>query len=248
MVERAASYAFGCLLAAAVGAAAADDDQARGRTLFLAHCARCHGANGAGGEGPPLDVPSLRRAADDEALAVIVREGITAGGMPGFWQLNEREVELVVGHVRTLATVERVPVPGDPARGRVVYDEQACESCHIVRGKGRGLGPELTAVGARRAPAHIRDSLLRPASAIGRDFELFEATLADGRRVEGIRLNEDSFTIQLRDMSDRFHTFDKAALAGLRKVSGKSWMTPVHLEPSTLDDLVAYLVSLEGEP
>jgi putative heme-binding domain-containing protein len=110
------------------------------------------------------------------------------------------------------------------------------------------LGPELTAVGARRAPAHIRESLLRPGSVVGREYELYEATLADGRSVEGIRLNEDSFTIQLRDLNDRLHTFDKADLAGLRKLAGRSWMSPVRLDAPALDDLVAYLVSLEGKP
>jgi putative heme-binding domain-containing protein len=110
------------------------------------------------------------------------------------------------------------------------------------------LGPELTAIGARRAPSHIRESLLRPASAVGADFELYEAVVADGRRVEGIRLNEDSFTIQLRDLNGVLHTLDKAGLTELRKRPGQSWMKPVRLDAAALDDLVAYLVSLEGRP
>ncbi len=240
---------FGCSVwwAAAAGAAPADE-AAHGRTLYLAHCARCHGAAGAGGEGPPLAVPALRRAPDDEALAALVRGGILAGGMPAFWQLNPNEVARVVRHVRSLAAVERTSVPGDPQRGREIFDREACESCHIVRGQGRGLGPELTAVGTRRAAGHLKESLVSPADVVPRQYELIEATLADGRRVEGLRLNEDSFTIQLRDNTDGLHTFDKSALSALRRLPARSWMTPVRLDQAALDDLVAYLVSLEGRP
>jgi putative heme-binding domain-containing protein len=244
-----AALSLACVFASLLAMAPAENELGQGRTLFLAHCARCHGASGAGGEGPPLDVPVLRRAADDAALSAVIRDGVAAGGMPGFWQLNEREVTRVAAYVRSLASVERVAVPGDPQRGRAIYAELGCESCHIAGGAGRGVGPELSAIGARRAPAHLRDSLLRPASAIARDFELFEATLGDGvTRVQGIRLNEDSFTIQLRDANGRLHSLDKLELRGLRRLAGQTWMQPARLDPGALDDLVAYLVSLEGRP
>ncbi len=56
---------------------------ARGRTLFQAQCAYCHGADGDGGRGANLARPTLRRAPTDEALFRIVNRGIAGTGMPG---------------------------------------------------------------------------------------------------------------------------------------------------------------------
>lgn len=76
--------------------------------LFRASCASCHGVNGRGG-GPGLpagtQVPDLTDAEvqgrSNAELARVVREG--RGLMPGFGQqLNERGIEAIVGHVRTL--------------------------------------------------------------------------------------------------------------------------------------------------
>jgi alcohol dehydrogenase (cytochrome c) len=52
-----------------------------GRQTFEAHCARCHGADGNGGDiGPPI---VLRlRAHNDEQLASLIRNGLPARGMP----------------------------------------------------------------------------------------------------------------------------------------------------------------------
>ena len=66
-----------CLLASSLALAASftsaqDDSLVRGRKLFDSHCARCHNMGGTGGEGPSLARPSLRHAADDEALKALV--------------------------------------------------------------------------------------------------------------------------------------------------------------------------------
>ena len=74
------------------------------------------------------------------------------------------------------------------------------------------------------------------------------ATL-DGRVVQGLRVNEDSFTIQVRDADDRLHSFDKGELAETRREPEASLM-PAYarkLAAGEIDDLVAYLFGLRGE-
>jgi mono/diheme cytochrome c family protein len=51
-------------------------DLARGRRLFEAQCAVCHGIDGAGGSGANLAVTKFKRAADDAALVSVILEGI----------------------------------------------------------------------------------------------------------------------------------------------------------------------------
>jgi sulfur-oxidizing protein SoxX len=57
--------------------------------------------------------------------------------------------------------------PGDPERGRQVYETEpraGCPACHGVPGSAGGApqGPELTGVGARLAPGAIRLWLVAP--------------------------------------------------------------------------------------
>jgi len=71
----------------------------------------------------------------------------------------------------------------------------------------------------------------------------------NGQRLTGVRVNEDTFSIQLRDSTDRVHSFYKSDLTELHKDWGKSPM-PSYREAfssAELDDVVAYLVSLGRE-
>ena len=75
--------------------------------------------------------------------------------MPGTGHLSKEDIAFLVAHVRSLGRVEVEPLNGDPARGRIVYEDNSCEACHVLEGVGIQVGPELTTVGLRRAPAHL---------------------------------------------------------------------------------------------
>ena len=79
---------------------------------------------------------------------------------------------------------------------------------------------------------------------------LLSVVTRDGEAIEGMRINEDGFTIQLRDASNRFHSFRKQELQELEELYGKSLMQSYAdvLSPTELDDVVAYLSSLRGAP
>jgi cytochrome c oxidase cbb3-type subunit 3 len=64
----------------------------------------------------------------------------------------------------------------------------------------------------------------------------------------GVRMNEDSFTIQLRDAAGRVHSFFKSELAELHKDWGRSPMPSFAsvFSPGELDDVVAFLLTLRG--
>jgi putative heme-binding domain-containing protein len=250
------------LLAAAVPVFSQDRDPARtasdlvrGQRLFESQCARCHGVKGTGGTGPGLNRARLRRAADDQALFALIKEGIPGTEMDATWQMDAREIRQVASYVRSLGRAEVTPLPGDPARGKAVYAKGDCSRCHAVRGQGGVLGPDLTDVGARRGAAHLRRILLDPGSAKLLDsygylaFLNVQVATGDGRVVQGLRVNEDSFTIQIRDADNRLHSFEKRELAGTKREPAASAM-PAYaktLSASEIDDLIAYLSGLRGE-
>jgi hypothetical protein len=70
----------------------------------------------------------------------------------------------------------------------------------------------------------------------------------DGKEIRGARVNEDTFTIQLRDSDNELHSFRKADLRQLEKEFGKSVMPSFkdRLSAADVTDLVAYLSSLGG--
>jgi mono/diheme cytochrome c family protein len=68
--------------------------------------------------------------------------------------------------------------------------------------------------------------------------------------VRGVRVNEDSFTLQLRDANGRYHSFRKTEIKDLRRLTGQTPMPAYEsrIGGADLDDLVAYLASLKGRP
>lgn len=72
-------------------------------------------------------------------------------------------------------------------------------------------------------------------------------TLRDGTRVSGIRINEDTFSVQLRDLTQKFRLFQKDEVQTVQDAP-RSLMPPYNLPPKDLDDLVAYLASCTAAP
>ena len=223
-------------------------ESAQGRQIFESQCALCHGQTGGGGRGPALNRPKLERAPDDDALRKLISEG--QGDMPGAWQLHEDEVASVAKYVRSLGALPAEIVPGDAARGAHIYASSGCPSCHMVSGRGEGFGPELTAVGSRRSAAFLRQTIQKPASTLSDGFLYVSAVPASGAAVRGIRINEDSFTIQLRAAGGKYYSFRKSELKDLQRLRGETPMPSYEsrIPRTELDDLVAYLASLKGTP
>jgi cytochrome c oxidase cbb3-type subunit 3 len=225
------------------------DDLARGEKLFQSQCALCHGQTGLGGRGPNLALPVLRRAADDQALLKLIRDGVPGSEMGGAWQMTDREISQVAAYVRQLGEVPQEALPGDAGHGRAIYAAQGCATCHIVAGAGAGYGPELTDVGAKRSARHLREHLADPGKSVADGFMMTQAVTRDGRRVKGIRINEDSFTVQIQDAAGTFYSFRKRDLTEYKKLPGESPMPSYRLlSAAELDDLTAYLASLRGAP
>ena len=103
-------------------------------------------------------------------------------------------------------------VPGDPAAGeRFFAGKGNCASCHMVRGRGGVLGPDLSNVGRDRRPAQIeqalRDPGAAPAAPAGRGgrggrgaaptYRAVTVRLRDGQTIRGIAKNESAFDLQL---------------------------------------------------
>lgn len=232
-----------------------------GERLFQADCANCHGPRGEGGLGPPLAVPRLYRARDQAGLVKVIKDGVDGTEMPGA-RRTRKEVALLAAWVSKLGQRPVEKVPGDAASGARLYaGKGACATCHTIAGRGGAMGTDLTDVGLRRGASYLRASLVDPAASVPRASSIYRsdislsqnflqvrAVTADGRELVGVRINEDTFSIQLRDATSQVHSFWKSELRALHKDWGQSPM-PSYRDTFTaaeLDDLVAFLVNQRG--
>ena len=223
-------------------------DLLNGEKLFSVHCVRCHGPKGVGGRGPLLTRARLTHAPDDAALINVLEDGIRGTEMPGAGAMSDREIRQVAAYVRSLGKVPVQSVPGDAAHGAEIYRGKGnCAGCHSIHGEGGIEGPDLSAVGEARSAAFLRESIVNPGAAVPDDYLLVTVVPKEGSRVSGVRVNEDSFSIQVRDSSGRTHSFWKRDLAQVEKQPGKSEMPSYQgqLSDSELTDLVAYLATLK---
>ncbi len=226
-----------------------------GEQLFQTLCARCHGMLGEGSEGPSLTRPNLVHAPDDATLVSVIVGGIPGTGMPGSRQLRGQDGPDVAAYVRSLGTLPPEDMPGDALAGAQVYNDVGnCSSCHILDGVGNGIGPELSNVGQRRNAAYLRRSVTSPETDQPRLVDRFRGSLQAFLTVrivseygiyEGMRINEDAFTVQMRDMKGEIYSFEKSDLISYEKVEGHSLMPGYNsvLDEKQIDDVVSYLMS-----
>lgn len=251
---------FALFAAGAVGRCAdnvvlptAAEDIARGRKLFMGACTYCHGPTGDGGKGADLSRRDLTNAKSDGDLVRIIEAGLPGTEMPGSMHMTQRELAQTAAFVRSLSQVNVKPVPGNPERGRAIYAKHGCASCHTTPGSGGGayvgglMGPDLSIIGSRRNAVHLRESLVAPAASLPANFIHTTVTLAGGRQLTGQRVNEDTFMLVLRDFTGQNHILAKDEVRSIVKDRQKSPMPSYQgkLTPAELDDLVAYLVSLQ---
>ncbi len=67
--------------------------------------------------------------------------------------------------------------------------------------------------------------------------------------MEGLRINEDAFSVQIRDVGGTVHSLRKDDLVEFEKVFAHSLMPEYGgaLSAKDMDDLIFYLMSLRGE-
>jgi putative heme-binding domain-containing protein len=195
-----------------------------------------------------LNAGLFRRASSDRALFSISRNDIPNTEMPGTFNLPDLEVWRMVGYVRQLSRQGAAePSTGDATAGAIAYQNSGCSVCHTVNGTGGFLGPDLTGIGAKRAVRHLRESIVNPNADIPLDYRSVSVTDRAGTTISGIHLNEDEYSVHLRDVSGNLRSFMKSDLAQIA-LPRQSLMPPfASLPTADLENLVAYLSALRPE-
>jgi putative heme-binding domain-containing protein len=218
---------------------------AAGKKLYEYHCAFCHG-RGSDGFAANLVSPHLPHAPTDTALFNTIKNGIPGTDMAAALGITDKEVWQIAAFVRSLGRSAPQTVPGDAARGAASFQTR-CSGCHMVNGAGGRMGPDLSDVGAKRSPANLHTSIVDANASVVPGWAMARVTLNDGSRLSGVKINEDQFSVIIREGNGKIHHIDKAGAKGI-EVDAKSSMPSYQgvISEGELTDLVAYLFSLRG--
>ena len=237
------------------------------RRPYQVRCAGCHGEDGTGGgHGPNIVEVRRPRATSKNEVRDLILKGIPDGGMPAF-QIPFEEADAIAVFVMALKTpaagaaaAGEAP-PGNPAAGeRFFAGKGNCATCHMVRGRGGVLGPDLSAIGRDRRPAQIEQKLRDPEAAVatpagrggrgGRGgpppYRAVTVRTRNGQSIRGIAKNESAFDLQLLGMDGKLHLLSKDQVAEV--VPEKTLMPKVEATPDEMRNLVAYLSRLTPDP
>ena len=223
-------------------------DIAYGARLYDAQCTTCHGANGDGVGGVDLRSGKFRNGATDQDLVRVITTGIPGTGMQAF-RLDAAEITGIVAFIRNMNAFDRGSVKaGDVSRGRMTFEGKGgCTRCHRVGSLGSRVGPDLSEAGATRSAGSLFRSLTDPTGQMMPINRPVRAVTKDGKVVNGRRLNEDTYTVQLIDEQEKLVSLTKADLREYT-IQTTSPMPSYkdRLNENELADVVAYLLSLKG--
>jgi len=244
-----------------------------GHALYDANCGRCHNNDGAGVPGVEL-FKQIKRANSDDDIAKLIQAGIQGTSMPSH-QFSTPQALTVVAYLRSMvgvtpasstaaATGRGSGLIGDAASGKALFDGKGgCATCHAINGAGGTTGPDLGPAppraggpgggrggGRGAAPlnaAGLERAIVEPDADVAAQYRVFQVVTKSGQTVRGSLLNQDTFSIQLRDQAGDLRAFQKTDLKehGFQPSPMPSYRG--RLAPQEVADVVAYLISLRGQ-
>lgn len=219
-----------------------------GARLYNNHCITCHGDNG--DLLPQINLRSgqFPNSPSDRDLGENIRNGLPGTAMIAT-AYTDSEIAALVAYVRNIGSVDLGSVTlGDATRGQILFDGKGeCRSCHRVNGRGPRAAPDLSNIGAIRTAAQLERSLLGAEGGLIPINRPVRLVTRDGTVINGRRLNEDRYTVQLVDDRERLLSLDKAELRDYTILDASAM--PAYADTLTDEeraDLLAYLLSLKG--
>jgi putative heme-binding domain-containing protein len=214
-----------------------------------------------GGRGGAATTDTANLTPYDRALQQVIRGGVAGTEMPSH-RLQPEELRVLALFVKSLGQLAPETVPGDPVKGAELYKTKGqCATCHTLRGQGAAIGPDLTEIGRKRSAIYLRKALAEPSADVPQSYNAYRGDISlplnflfiraktkDGKDIAGIRINEDTFSVQIRDLTGRIHSYFKSELVEYHKDYGQSPM-PVYtgvFTPEEMTDVIAFLASLRG--
>ena len=218
-----------------------------GNQLYLTVCSGCHGPTGEGGRGPSLVRGNRVRQVSNVKLFEAIQKGVAGTDMPPFPFPDEQIWQLVAFTRGLVASAYETSVPGDPRAGAAVFfGKGECSSCHMIRGRGGFLGPDLTVAGVSNTLAQLREALLDPNLRTAEGYRPVTVATAGGKSISGVARNNSNYSIQMIDKDGNLHLLAKQDLRSI-EFPRKSWMPDDYAERLSEEEVQNVLAFLSRQ-
>ena len=217
-----------------------------GSLRFRQLCTSCHGRNGEGGQGegqgPNLATNWEVRRAKDQEIFGFIKNGVKGTAMPAF-PLPDEQIWELAAFVRSLnAPAAAVPLPGDVSAGDAVFFGKGnCSSCHMIRGRGGYLGPDLSNIGATRRVSELRDAIVNPGTVPSPEFRPVLLHDSTGHPLRSVAKHSTVWSAQILDEHGGLHLVHGEAVQRLA-FQNKSWM-PADISKRLSSDQITNLIA-----
>jgi putative heme-binding domain-containing protein len=148
-----------------------------------------------------------------------------------------------------LDELEKSLPPGDPQRGKVVFQSAAasCALCHQAGYLGRPFGPDLSRIGSIRTLRDLLEAIAFPSASFVRSFEPIEIRKTDGSLVLGLLSgqNHTAITLATNPLTPAL-SIPRQQIASVAPAPASLMPQGIDriLSPAQLADLTAFLLSL----
>ena len=137
---------------------------------------------------------------------------------------------------------------GDVARGQVVFETTGtCAKCHVVNGKGKEVGPNLSEIGKKLSREAFFESIIFPSAGIAHNYEQYAVVLNDGNVVNGIMTSQTDQAVTIKNAEAISRTIPMSEVDEI--VKQKISIMPADLQKllseQDLVDVVEYLQTLK---
>jgi cytochrome c oxidase cbb3-type subunit III len=176
----------------------------RGKAIYEANCAFCHGKNATGGNSGPDLVRSLLLNHDEkgELIGPVIRQGRVKKGMPSFTLANSQISDLVAflhqrnrdARLRFTYKIPNVAI-GNAAAGKTYFDSH-CAACHSA-------SRDLAGVAKKYPGDELQQRWLDP----GEQRVEVTVTLPSGQKYVGKLEHLDEFSVSLHDTQGIYRSF-----------------------------------------
>jgi putative heme-binding domain-containing protein len=148
-----------------------------------------------------------------------------------------------------LSELAGVLTGGDVQRGRELFfanKKAICASCHAVQGQGGQFGPDLSKIGAIRAPGDLLEAIVLPSASFARGYEPFNVVTTDGQVIAGIIGRETADAIHVVGSNRVELRVPRAAIDTIAQSTTSIMPEGMdnQLSRQDLADLIAFLGSL----
>ncbi len=225
-------------------------------------CEGCHGEGGAGGDRAPAlaNNPTLR-GMNEMQISELISTG-TAGGMPSF-KLPADELRSLAQWLRSLnmSAFETKPAGNAQAGADFFYGKGQCAGCHMVHGRGKVNGPDLSSIGLRSTVRELELVLDDPTSQMGihttascprwafcpdDTWRIVNVQMRDGKSLRGFARGRAEHDLELQTLDGKLHFLTDKQYVRIAP-EAKSYMPPLQASADERRDLIAYLSSLGGD-